>query len=52
MYVIIVHGFRISTLTDDGTDSRSRALSDISGLLIRKPITADRVISMNTAMLI
>ena len=52
MYVIIVHGLRTSALTDDGTDIRLSTLSDIPGLLSRKPTAADMVIRINTAMLI
>ena len=41
-----------SALKEEGTDNRSRALPEISGLLIRKPIMAEMVIRKKTAMLI
>ena len=52
MYVINVHGLRSNAFKEAGTEKKSRAFPDISGLLSRKPITTVIVIRRNTAMLI
>jgi hypothetical protein len=51
MYVINVHGLKSSAFKEAGTEKISRAFSEISGLFIRKPVTATIVIRTNTAML-